>query len=131
MEVLSDRYTIKMEAATLYSRLSNFSNFGSMLPDKVKNFVATENECSFEIDGLASVKLYIKEKTEPSFVHMQTVAGASPMPLDLKFLIEDKGDSTSSLQLQIEAQVPQMMSFMLKPALSKFANQVCQAFSNK
>ena len=83
MEVKSEWVPVPVAAERLYDYVSNFSNLKVVLPEQVKNFCATEDECSFEVSGVAKVRLRMTEKVRPTRVALGTVSGESPVPVGL------------------------------------------------
>ncbi|WP_317897515.1 hypothetical protein [Aurantibacillus circumpalustris] len=53
----------------LYNFLSDFKNFGTILPeDKVQDFKYSENECSFTIKGITEMTIIVEEKVTNDFI---------------------------------------------------------------
>ncbi|MFN8166643.1 MAG: hypothetical protein U0X76_10890 [Bacteroidia bacterium] len=60
----SETATINKSAEEVYKFLSNFNNFGKLMPEQVTNWESTEDECSFTISGMASLGMKIIEKNQ-------------------------------------------------------------------
>ncbi len=129
MEVKSEWVPVAVAAERLYGYISNFSNLQVALPDQVKNFCATEDECSFEVAGMAKVRLRMTEKVRPMRVALGTVAGESPVPVGLVLDIEPAGESACKARVTVKADVPFMLSGMVKKPLEKFVGELSQRLS--
>jgi hypothetical protein len=59
----SETLSTKSNLKDLFLFLSDFKNFGSILPeDKVENFTHTENRCDFTIKGVTTIGIVMKDK---------------------------------------------------------------------
>ena len=57
----------------LYELMGDFNNFRHLLPeDKIENFTCTSDQCSFEIKGIATLTIRIKEKVAPTRITFET-----------------------------------------------------------
>jgi carbon monoxide dehydrogenase subunit G len=122
MELKIESRTGKMENADsrIYSFLSDFRNFSQMIPaDKVKNWTATEDTCSFSVDGLGNTGLRIVEKEPYKLVKITGQEGA---PFDFAFYIQLKSIDVldTRIKLTIQADVNPMIKMMAEKPLQKF-----------
>jgi hypothetical protein len=61
--LLSETHTTKSSTDSLFDFMGDFNNFKHLLPeDKIDNFECTTEQCSFNIKGLTSLTIKIKEK---------------------------------------------------------------------
>lgn len=67
--ISSDTHQMSSDIKRIFEFLSNFENFGSILPDdKVDNFQFTENECSFNIKGITPMTIRLTEKVPFQYI---------------------------------------------------------------
>lgn len=132
LSIQSDKIQINAKAEDLFSKVSNFSSFGNLLPDKVQNWKATENSCSFEIPGMASLAMHIEEKTPPSYLRIVSDA-PSPFPFEINFNFTPEGENISNSCISMNVEVNMMLQMMVKKPLQNFVNilntqlkQVCE-----
>ena len=58
----SDKVTVNKAAQEVYNFLSDFNNFGHLMPEQIADWKSTADECSFTIKGMASLGMKIIEK---------------------------------------------------------------------
>jgi hypothetical protein len=120
MKIESKIVTVNATSEKTYRLVSNFNNFGSSLPTEVQNWVSTENQCSFEINGMAKISIDIVEKKE--FERITYKASANqPIGMTIVGNIEDKG-TFCNVSIQLDADVPMALSMMVKKPLMNFVN---------
>lgn len=114
----------------IFQSLSNFSNFTPMLADKVEQWQATEDSCSFKVKGF-TLKLVMVNKEENKLIK---VTGDN-MPFEFYFWIQlhrvDEYDTR--MKLTVHAKLNMMMKMMLGKKLEKgideMAEQIAAAFN--
>lgn len=124
MEVKSEWVPVAVAAGRLYDYVSNFANLKVVLPEQVRNFSATEDECSFEVNGVAKVRLRMTERVCPTRVALGTVAGESPVPVGLVLEMAPEGEAACKARVTVTADVPFMLSGMVKKPLEKFVGEL-------
>lgn len=116
----SDKTTVNKPAAEVYTFLSDFNNFGSLMPEQVGDWQSTADECSFTIKGMASLGMKITERTPNS--HIKIVRnGKAPFDFELHVNIEDKGPDCE-VQLLFDADLSPVMKLMASKPLTNFLN---------
>jgi carbon monoxide dehydrogenase subunit G len=116
----SDKVTINKPAAEIYNFLSDFNNFGHLMPEQVSDWKSTADECSFTIKGMASLGMKITEKSPNSFIKIAR-NGKAPFDFNLLVNIEDNG-SDSNVQLLFDAELSPMLKMMASRPLTNFLN---------
>jgi carbon monoxide dehydrogenase subunit G len=116
----SDTVTINKSAEEIYNFLSDFNNFGHLMPEQVTDWQSTSDECSFTIKGMASLGMKIIEKTPASFIKIAR-NGKAPFDFYLLVNITDKG-AQSTVQLLFDADLSPMMKMMASKPLTNFLN---------
>ncbi len=120
MKIDSTRVEIKATAEKTYRLVSNFNNFGRSLPAEVQNWQSTENNCSFEISGMAKIAIEIIDKKEFESITYNLTAN-QPVGMTIIGKIEQVGD-TCIASLHLDADVPMALSMMMKKPLQNFVN---------
>lgn len=120
--IQSKSLEINTNAADVFSKISNFSAFGALMPEQIKNWKATETECSFEISGMASLAMKITEKTHPTRLVITSMP-PSPIQFNLEFVFEDKETYTNS-QVLMHVDVNSVMLMMVKKPLQNFVEML-------
>ena len=116
----SDKVTVNKSAEEIYKFLSDFNNFGHLMPEQVGDWQSTPDECSFTIKGMASLGMKITERTPNS--HIRIVRnGKAPFDFELHVNIDDKG-SDCDVQLLFDADLSPMLKMMASKPLTNFLN---------
>ncbi len=120
MKINSNKETINCRAENIFDFISNFKNFEHLVPqDKVNNWNATENECSFAIPNLATIAMEIAEKQAPNRL---LIKSKQPSPFDFSMTVELEGNETVVSSIEFAADVNPMLGMMVKNPLTNFVN---------
>lgn len=129
MKIEGQKATIQTSAQNVFKLCSNCCLFGSTLPPQVTDYTATENECHFNIQGMAKIDLTIVEKIEYTTIHYQATAD-KPINLDLFININDCGNYCESY-INIDVDIPVFIAGMVKKPLQNFADQLIEKIKEK
>jgi hypothetical protein len=121
----SDKVEINNSAKNIFNYLSDFRNFEKLMPSQVTNWQATEDECSFTINGMATIGMKIIEKTPDTKI---TITSNGKVPFDFKLfvVIEEKGADNCVGQLVFESDMNPMLKMMVEKPLGNFFNMLAQ-----
>lgn len=120
MKIDSNKVEINATAEKTYRLVSNFNNFGRSLPAEVQNWQSTENNCTFEISGMAKIAIEIIDKKEFESITYQVTAN-QPVGMTLIGQIVSVGENCTA-SLHLNADVPMTLSMMMKKPLQNFVN---------
>ena len=81
----SKHQQILRSAEQIYTVISRFDNLTPAVQDKVEEWQADENSCSFKVKGF-TVNLQIVAKEAPKYVKIQS--GEGGVPIDFTFWIQ-------------------------------------------
>jgi carbon monoxide dehydrogenase subunit G len=115
----SDKVIIDKPAQEVYNFLSDFNNFGHLMPEQIADWQSTADECSFTIKGMAELGMKIEEKTPYNFIKI--VRTKAPFDFILSCNIEDKG-AQSEVQLTFDADLSPVLKMMAARPLTNFLN---------
>ena len=129
----SKKTNINAPAEKIFVYISNFNNFGGLLPEQVEGWRSTENECFFQIKGLTEMGLLIKEKTPYSKITIVNHPDVSlPLSFTLVFDLESSASgSETQTQVTMETDVNPMMAMMLKKPLATFVDTLVDKLKEK
>ncbi|HEX8514870.1 MAG TPA: SRPBCC family protein [Bacteroidia bacterium] len=121
----SDKVEINNSAENIFNYLSDFRNFEKLMPPQVTNWESTPEECSFTINGMATIGMKIIDKTPNSLI---TISSNGKVPFDFKLfvVIEDKGGNNCVGQLKFESEMNMMLKMMVEKPLGNFFNMLAQ-----
>ena len=124
-KIESDVVQIDNKAATIFDYLSNFNNFQKLMPEQVTNWQSTADECTFTINGMATIGMKIKEKAPNSKISIIS-NGKVPFDFNLFVLLDEKSASTCTGQLVFESELNPMLKMMVVKPLTNFFNILAQ-----
>ena len=110
----SKHQQILRSAEQIYTVISRFDNLTPAVQDKVEEWRADENSCSFKVKGF-TVNLQIVAKEAPKYVKIQS--GEGGVPIDFTFWI------------QLQPALNMMMRMMIGGKLQKALDQIAEAMA--
>jgi hypothetical protein len=105
----------------LFNFVSNFDNFGKLMPEQVADWKSTADTCSFTISGMAALSMRMALKQPNDKVVMASV-GDKPFSYELICHLVAKGEESTEAQLVFDAQLSPMLSMMATRPLQNFIN---------
>ena len=124
-KIESEKVEINIPASTVFNYLSDFNNFQKLMPPQVTSWTSTADECSFTINGMATIGMKIVEKTPNTKI---TISSNGKVPFEFKlFVLLDEKDANSCVgQLTFESDLNPMMKMMVAKPLGNFFNMLAQ-----
>ncbi|MDR1847321.1 MAG: SRPBCC family protein [Bacteroidales bacterium] len=123
MKVESKTVDIAKSDKEIFDFLTDFTHFSLLLPDKVENWKATKDSCSFTVKGLSDFGMRITD-TKP--YSMITIANDEQIKMPVKFIFNWNLTSQTSNGCSVTAcfnlDVNPMMAMMIKKPLEEFVN---------
>ena len=116
-----ERVEINNSAENIFNYLSDFKNFEKLMPSQVTKWEATSDECSFNINGMATIGMKIIDKTPFNKITINS-NGKVPFNFQLFIFITKKDDNNSSGQLIFESELNPMLKMMVLKPLGNFFN---------
>lgn len=122
-EYTSKQVHINKPDSMIYEALSRFDNFTPILKDKVENWQANENTCSFKAKGF-DLKLKMEEKEPCKLIKIS----GDNMPFELFLWIQLKqvDSSDTRMRIVIKAKLNTMMKMMIGKKLQKAVDQIAE-----
>ncbi|MGC8865280.1 MAG: hypothetical protein ACP5O2_06100 [Bacteroidales bacterium] len=127
MEVKSTPHLVHRSAAELHARLIDLSRLGSSLPPQVTRYQVNGDTCSFTIQGMADISLYISRK-DPDHVTYSSLSD-KPFPFHLHFWLSEEDEQTCALTVVFEGDLNPMLAMMARGPLQNFVNLLAQKLS--
>ena len=116
----SQAVTINKSDEEIFSFISDFTNFSTLMPPQVQDVKITKDSCSFSIQGMPNVKLKIYERIPFSCVKMKAEDGK--LPFTLSCSLESVNETQCIAQFHFEAELNPMMKMMVAKPLGNFLN---------
>jgi len=111
---------VQKSAGEVFSFLSDFNNFQSLMPEQVVDWESTPDECSFKIQGMATLGMKMIEKNPNNLIKI-TSNGKVPFTFFLTCMIQEDHNN-SKVQLAFDAELNPMMKMMAVKPLTNFLN---------
>lgn len=124
MKVKSRRENIKAEESKIFTLLTNFSNFGKVLPEQIQEWEATTDYCKFSIQGMMTLTLTIVEKIEFSKIRYQANNDRNISTFIEINISENKG--ISDIDIAIELDLPLFLTSMVNKPLQNFVDMMAE-----
>jgi hypothetical protein len=124
-KIESDKVEINNSVSTIFKYLSNFNNFEKLMPSQVTNWSSTEEECTFTINGMATIGMKIIEKAPFTKI---TISSNGKVPFEFQlFVLLTEVDATNCIgQLTFESDLNPMLKMMVVKPLTNFFNMLAQ-----
>ncbi len=132
MKYESQQKQILKPVSLVYQTLSKFSNFTPILKDKVENWQADEDTCSFTAKGF-NLSLQIIEREENKLVKIGQGTTAAPFEFTFFLQLKEQAEMDTRIKITIDAELNMMMKMMvgskLQQAVDAIADQIANAFN--
>lgn len=112
---------IHKRSEDIFRVLSDFRNLAPLAQDKVENWQADENSCSFSYQGMGPVEFRIIEKEEYKTIKYSGDERI-PMPFFLWIQLKEVAPYESRIKITIKAELNMMMKMMLNKKLEEGIN---------
>ncbi len=128
----SKQQQILRPASQIYAVVSRFDNFTPILKDKVEEWQADEDSCSFKVKGF-TMSLRMIDREEPKFVK---IVGEGVTPVDFTFWLQlhEATPTDTRIRLVLHVELNMMMRMMiggkLQKALDQIVEQIAQGFNS-
>lgn len=128
-EYISKQQQILRPAEQIYTVISRFDNLTPALADKVEEWQATEDTCSFKAKGF-TVKLRMEEREEPKYIKIVGDDGGVPMDFAFWIQLHKVSDTDTRLRLVLHIDLNIMMKMMIGNKLQGALDQIAEGLAN-
>jgi hypothetical protein len=112
-------------AEEVYRRCSSFEMLGAMMPEQIVNWSVDGEQCSFDIQGMASLTLVYKEKVP----YQKVLITSLKAPFSIELLIEINADlnpDSCSCKTTLWADLNPMLAMLASRSLQHLADIINQ-----
>ena len=131
-EYISKQQQIRRPAEQIYEAVSRFDNLTPALADKVEEWEATEDRCSFKAKGF-SIKLRMEERIAAKQVKIVGDDGGVPVDFAFWIQLQEVAPDDTRIRLVLHIELNMMLKMMvgnkLQGALDKIAEGIAQAMN--
>lgn len=123
---------INSDAEKIFNFLSDFTNFSLLLPDKVENWKATKEKCSFTIKGLTDFGMKISEKTPFTSILITNDEEVSmPVKFTFNWNFSSLKDNKTEVNAVFNLDINPMMAMMVKSPIKNFVDVLVDKLKEK
>ncbi len=126
----SKQQQIFKPAARIFPFMSRFDMLTPALQDKVEEWTATEDTCSFKVKGF-TVALRIVERVENKHIKITGDEGAG-VPIDFAFWIQlhEVSENDTRIRMVLHAELNMMMRMMIGSKIQGGLDQAVEGLAN-
>jgi len=117
----SDKVEINHSAEKVFNFLSDLNNHEKLMPSQVTNWQSTTDDCSYTLNGMASIGMKVSEKTPNSKIVIGS-NGKVPFAFTLSTVITEVDANKCNVVMTFEADLNPMMKMMVAGPMGKFFN---------
>ena len=125
LKIESEKVEISNSAEYIFNYLADFNNFEKLMPPQVTEWKSTTEECSFNINGMATIGMKIIDKTPFTKITISS-HGKVPFEFQLFVLLTAKDGANCVGQLTFESDMNMMFKMMVEKPLTNFFNMLAQ-----
>lgn len=127
VKIESKKVEIKRNVEFVYEYLANFTHFSMVANDKIENFKATQDRCSFTIKGMTDMGLKIISRMPNESITISNdtdVPSSMPLNFLIIFEFERVEPYVTKVIVKMELDANPMIAMMVKKPLEKFVNSL-------
>lgn len=121
MTVFESKAVISRPAAEVFAFLADINNHEQLMPENVSNWSSTRDEARFSIQNMGKLALKVSNRIEPSTI-IVVPADQVPFGVELRWVLADNADSTTTAVLTISADLNMMMKMLASGPLQKLTD---------
>jgi len=112
-------------ASKIYRFVTDFRNFDNFVPaDKVSDWQADTDHCSFRVDMLGKVRLTIDNTEEGELVKIISDPKVSQYNFNLWIQFKEVAENDTRIKITIEPLINQVLKAMVKSPLKEFVDSL-------
>ena len=127
-EYISKQQQVLRPAEQIYAVISRFDNLTPALADKVEEWQATEDSCSFKAKGF-TVKLRMEERAPGKYVKVVGDDGGVPMDFAFWIQLQEVSAADTRLRLVLRIDLNMMMKMMIGNKLQGALDQIAEGIA--
>lgn len=127
VKIESKKVELNRNVEFVYEYLSDFTHFSMVANDKIENFKATQDRCSFTIKGMTDMGLKIISRLPNESITISNdteVPSSMPLNFLIIFEFERVEPYVTKVIVKMELDANPMIAMMVKKPLEKFVNSL-------
>ena len=124
----SKQQQIFLPADAVYAVISRFDNLTPALKERVEEWEADEDHCSFKVKGFM-VKLKMVDKVAPKHVKITGDEGGVPVDFNFWIQLHSVSERDTRIRLVLHAELNMMMRMMIGGKIQAALDQVVEGMA--
>ena len=125
-DYISKQVQLLRPANVIYEAISRFDRLTPAVADRVEEWQATEESCSFKVKGF-TVRLRMAERVEPK--HVKITGDGVPMDFAFWVQLHPVSECDTRLRLVLHAELNMMMRMMIGSKLQQALDQIADGIA--
>lgn len=125
----SKQCQIPHPADTIFTVISRFDNLTPVLADKVEEWQATEDTCSFKAKGF-TIRLKVIDKESPKYVKIGGDDGGVPIDFTFWIQLHKISECDTRLRVVLHIELNMMMKMMIGGKIQGALDQIAEGISS-
>lgn len=122
--IKTHRKPVNYPIERVFEFLADFNNFESLLPkDRIENWQATADECSFRIKGMADIGMRITDRQSPERILVES-HGKVPFSFTLDIGLVALDANSTEAGMVFNGDINPFMKMMVEKPLTNFFNML-------
>ncbi|MFW6224558.1 MAG: hypothetical protein ACOC4R_02735 [Bacteroidota bacterium] len=124
-EFMSERVKLNASSGDVFTFMGDFTNFGKLMPEQIKNWKADTDSCSFTIEGMADLNMRIASRTPDKNIHI-VADGKNPIDYTLDVFFFPVDSETCQAEIVFNAELNPFIKAVASRPLQNFVNMLAQ-----
>jgi hypothetical protein len=126
INIESEKQIVSKSANDLYTFISDFRNFKSLLPeDRITDYKSDIDWCEFTITGLTTIKLNTEIKQPFTLIKVKS-ENVKNIDLSISILFQSIDEKTTEGIVKLDAETNAFLKIMVENPLKNLANMIAK-----
>jgi carbon monoxide dehydrogenase subunit G len=119
----SEPVVLNTTCEEVYSFLSDFRKLNQVMPEQIINWKATQDSCSFTIQGLTDLSMRLASKSDCRNIHIVS-EGKNPIEYSMDYFFRKKDDSRCEVIVLLDAELNAFLKMMASRPLQNLVDMI-------
>jgi len=119
----SDKVLVKAPCEDVFSFLSDFRKLEQLMPEQIVNWNASEDRCSFSIQGMADLSMRLASKSECRNIHIVS-EGNNPIDYSMDYYFRKMNDSACEVTVVLDAELNTFLKSVASKPLKNLVDMI-------
>ncbi len=119
----SEAVVLDTSCEEVFSFLCDFRKLKQVMPEQIVNWQATEESCSFTIQGMADLSMRLASKSHCKNIHIVS-DGDNPIEYTMDYFFREKGESQCVVTVMLDAELNVFIKSMASRPLQSLVDLI-------